>query len=355
MRLLPCVARLTATLLAGWLVCGSLPARSAGVEPGVTLLYASPYSPNHPFSLADREWIDWVEAHAAGQLHIRSIWAGALLSSDQSLVELRHGIADVGLITPIYARGGVQLIRTQAGFYAGARTFEQQVALYRCLAAAEPEFGRELDGLVVLAVQGGTLPGVVTRARAVSSLADLQGLRLRAPVELLPVLRDLGADPVSMPMNEVYSALAKGVLDGVVAPADTLRSLHFAEVAKHYWSLAVPRGAYPARAMATRRWLTLSPENRQLLQRSTVVWEQALSAQTAAAEKAGESFGLQQQVEFRTPSAEDQAHFLDIYRQEAARSADALVAFGLPGPAVFEHARRIADHMARSGDSACVP
>ena len=38
-----------------------------------------------------------------------------------------------------------------------------------------------------------------------------------------------------MPMGEVYSALAKGVIDGVVAPADTLRSLHFAEVA-HYFT-----------------------------------------------------------------------------------------------------------------------
>ncbi len=82
-------------------------------------------------------------------------------------------------------------------------------------------------------VQGGNLPGIVTRDRAIRTLDDLRGLRLRAPSEVLAVLKDLGADPIDMPMGEVYSALAKGVLDGVVAPPDTLKSLHFAEVAKY--------------------------------------------------------------------------------------------------------------------------
>ena len=63
------------------------------------------------------------------------------------------------------------------------------------------------------------------------------------------MLRHFGADPVEMPMGEVYSALAKGVLDGVIAPADTLKSLHFAEVAQYFNTLSVPRGAYAARAM----------------------------------------------------------------------------------------------------------
>ena len=78
-------------------------------------------------------------------------------------------------------------------------------------------------------------PGSSRATGALQTLADLKGLRLRAPAELLPVLRHFGADPVDMPMGEVYSALAKGVLDGVVAPKDTLKSLHFAEVA-HYFN-----------------------------------------------------------------------------------------------------------------------
>jgi TRAP-type C4-dicarboxylate transport system substrate-binding protein len=326
----------------------------AAAAQGTTLLYASPYAPNHPFSLADRTWIGWVEEHSGGELHIVPIWSGALLSSDQSMLELRHGVADIGLITPIYARGGAQLLRAQAGFYDGAQTFEQQVAMYRCLAAASPEFTRELQGLTVLAIQGGTLPGILTRTRRVDQLEDLRGLRIRAPTELIGLLRELGADPVDMPMGEVYSALAKGVLDGVVAPADTLRSLHFADVARYFWQLQVPRGAYPARAIATRRWLTLSASERALLSDATAVWEQALAQQTRSAVKTGEDAGRQRGLEFVPVSAAQQARFDELYQRDAERSARALSRYQIAGLPTLQLARRIAEGIRQNGTVSCI-
>ena len=247
----------------------------------------------------------------------------------------------------------MHLIRAQSGFYGGARTIEEQTSLYRCLAAAEPEFGRELSGLTILAVQGGSLPGILTSTRPVHSLNDLRGLRLRAPTELLGVLRDLGVDPVNMPMGDVYSALAKGVLDGVVAPADTLKSLHFAEVAKYFWRLQIPRGAYPARAIATRRWNTLSAQERAILQQSTPVWEAAIASQTVAALRAGETAGLQEGVQFVQPRAEDQQAFDELYERDGARAAAALTRFGLDGSEVFQRARSITRTLQATGKVDC--
>lgn len=318
-----------------------------------TLIYASPYSPNHPFSRADKTWISWVEQHAHGTLHIRPVWSGALLSADQSMEELRHGVADIGLITPIYVRGGVQLIRIQSGFYEGARTIDEQVALYKCLAAQFPEYGHELEGLQVLAIQGGTLPGILTRSRPVHTLADLQGLRLRAPTELLTVLRDYGADPVNMPMGEVYSALAKGIIDGVVAPTDTLRSLHFSEVAHNFTRLEVPRGAYPARAIGERRWLTLTPEQQQVLRDGEVVWEAALAHETEAAVHAGELQGQTDGVSFFLVTPEQQAQFNLRYQQHAEQNAQALKAFGIDGPAVVAESEQLTARLKRGEALKC--
>jgi TRAP-type C4-dicarboxylate transport system substrate-binding protein len=321
---------------------------------GVTVLtYASPYSPNHPFSRADIRWIKWVEAHSHGRLRIQPHWSGSLLSSEESLTELRHEVADIGLITPIYSRGGTQLIRAQAGFYGGAHTFEEQTALYRCLVAAEPEFARELHGLKILAVQGGNLPGIVTRSRPVRSLADLHGLRLRAPSELLAVLEDLGADPVDMPMGEVYSALAKGVLDGVVAPADTLKSLHFAEVAHYFNTIAIPRGAYASRAMSDQRWARLSADDRQLLESSIEVWEHALADEVGAADDAGERVGHEKGVVFADMPRADQQRFEAVYEKDAEQRARALARFGINGMPSFHRARAIAAGIAADGHVNC--
>lgn len=305
----------------------------------VELVYASPYSPNHPFSLADRDWMAFVERESGGRLRIRPSWSGALLSSDQSMIELRHGVADIGLITPIYAKGGAHLLRTQTGFYSGVRTVENQVALYRCMERQSPEFAAELAGLEVLAVQGGNLPGLLTRTRPVHTLEDIRGLRIRAPTELLPVLQELGADPVSMPMGEVYSALAKGVIDGVIAPTDTFLSLHFAEVADYYAEFEVPRGAYPARAMGTRKWHSLPKDIQAVLLRGIPVWEHALAERTLAAVTTGADYGRSQGMTFTALSSQDQQRFAQVYERYAEETAASLDRYQIDGLSVYRTAK----------------
>jgi TRAP-type C4-dicarboxylate transport system substrate-binding protein len=343
MKLAP-VALLTMLLCA----CGPAP------DPDVAVLtYASPYGPGHPFSRADLEWIDWVAKRSRGTMRIQPYWSGGVLSSESSMTELRHGVVDIGLITPIYVRGGTHLIRAQAAFYGGLTTFRQQVELYHCMQRRDPQFGRELEGLVVLAVQGGNLPGIVTTQRRIGSLDDLRGLRLRAPAELLPVLRHLGADPVEMPMGAVYSALAKGVLDGVVAPRDTLKSLHFAEVARYFATLNIPRGAYAARAIGDKRWRTLTTTQRAILEEGVAVWERALESQLLAAELAGDAVGREHGIVYTTPPAADVARFLDTYDRFAERGAESLRRFDIDGLPTYRYARALIGAHAAHGRLDC--
>ena len=329
-------ARLTAILLLFLAGC------SGGAdEPGdaVELLYATPYSPGHPFGRADVAWMEHVEAASGGDIRIRANWSGGVLSSEHSMVEIRRGVADIGLITPIYVKGGAHLIRVQSGFYSGVETIENQVALFRCLRSRAPQIDRELEGLKILAVQGGSLPWVITRNQPVESLEDLDGLRIRAPVELLPALRQLGADPVNMSMSEVYSALAKGVLDGVVAPADTFRSLHFMDVADHATEMHIPRGAYPARAMNMDVWRELSAEHQDILEDSISVWEEALAREIEAELLAGIEMAEEGGVSFHTVPAADQERFDALYLQDAQDKAAQLAELGIDGLEAFRIAR----------------
>ena len=317
-----------------------LSACSRDIPPGVEeILYASPYPPSHPFSLADQEWMAFVEERSNGRLRIIPNWSGALLSSEHAMLEIRRGVADAGLITPIYVKGGVHLIRVQSGFYSGTTTVEQQVALYRCLEQSSEQFAHELAGLKVLAVQGGSLPGVITTDKPIYSLDDLAGLRLRAPTELLTVLSELGVDAMSMPMGDVYSGLAKGMLDGVIAPLDTFRSLHFADVAKYYAGLEVTRGAYPARAMRLERWQGLDPELQQVLEEGTLVWEAALSRLTQVAQQQGLELAVQEGVQFTDIAPAEQARFDAQYLLEAERNAAGLDRYGIDGRSVLAVAR----------------
>jgi len=164
-------------------------------------------------------------------------------------------------------------------------------------------------------------------------------MRIRAPTELLPVLRELGVDPVTMPMGEVYSSLAKGVIDGVIAPEDTFKSLHFAEVAKYFAVLRIPRGAYPARAMGEARWKQLTDAQRGVLREGIAVWEQALAEENRRALAEGLTLAQKSGIHFARLTVEDQAAFDALYLREAQRNAEALERYGIEGRAVFDAAR----------------
>lgn len=55
--------------------------------------------------------------------------------------------------------------------------------------------------------------GVFTRDR-INSIEDFKGLRIRAVPVYLPWLTAAGAEPISLPSSEIYSALERGVVDG---------------------------------------------------------------------------------------------------------------------------------------------
>jgi TRAP-type C4-dicarboxylate transport system substrate-binding protein len=307
----------------------------------IHLRYASPYPPNHPFSRADIAWMRKVEQDSRGRLKIDPYWGGVTISSDQSVFELRHGVADIALITPIYQRAGVRAIKAQTGFYVGATTPQAQVAVYRCLQQAFPELDHELAGVRVLAVQGGNLANIITRGRPVRSLDDLRGLRLRAPTEVAVTLQRLGADPSTMPMAEVYSALSKGTIDGVVAPQDTLKALHFSEVARYVDTLSVARGGYPARAISNRTYDALPADLRRVLDQDRSFWEAALAREVLKGEEAGAAFGHKAGVRFTAPRAGDQARFDAIEVQVAADDAAKLLRFGIDGPSMLAKAQSV--------------
>jgi len=316
-------------------------ARSAPQGGPITLTYASLYPPGHPFSLADQKWISFVEARSQGQIRIKPYWSGTLISSEENMTEIRHGVVDIGMITPMYARSA-HLQRVQTSFYGDVESIADQIDLYKCLADRFPQLNSEMPGLHVLAVQGGNLPGLLTSRRAVHSLADLKGLRLRTQHDMANIVRAYGGDPVDMPMADVYSAMARGGIDGVIAPADAMVSMHLAEVGRDYTALRVPRGAYPARAMSDARWQALPPAARAVLAEGQTVWEAAFAQSITGAQAKGLDFAASKHVKLASLNHADQLRFEQLYNQQALQSARQLSAYGIAAEPIVRAGRQLA-------------
>jgi TRAP-type mannitol/chloroaromatic compound transport system substrate-binding protein len=73
--------------------------------------------------------------------------------------------------------------------------------------------------------------------RPIRSLADLQGLKFRAPGNQGRVLQKLGVTPVTLPGGEIFPALQSGAIDGAewIGPYNDL-ALGFYQVCRYYYS-----------------------------------------------------------------------------------------------------------------------
>jgi TRAP-type C4-dicarboxylate transport system substrate-binding protein len=67
----------------------------------------------------------------------------------------------------------------------------------------------------------------------VEKLEDLAGLKLRASGTTLPLIKVLGAAPVSVPLPHLFTAMERGVIDGTINPETSFKSWGLASVAKY--------------------------------------------------------------------------------------------------------------------------
>ena len=76
---------------------------------------------------------------------------------------------------------------------------------------------------------------VTTSTKAVNTLADMKGLKLRVPENdvFKAMAESWGARPTPMNFNELYLALKQGVVDGQENPLPTIKSGKFHEVQKY--------------------------------------------------------------------------------------------------------------------------
>jgi len=70
-------------------------------------------------------------------------------------------------------------------------------------------------------------------------MEDLRGMKVRSVGRQADMVKALGATPVAMDPADMYEALRRAVLDGVVGPAEMLQGWKLADLIKY---VTVPKG-----------------------------------------------------------------------------------------------------------------
>lgn len=98
-----------------------------------------------------------------------------------------------------------------------------------------------------LAQSGIGVPFQLHLSKPINSPEDLKGMKIRSSATNIPFLKAVGAEPVSMPPPDVYTAMERGVVQGFILPAYTAKDFGLVKVTDY---LVFPGLYYP-----TNSWL----------------------------------------------------------------------------------------------------
>lgn len=223
--------KLTILTMCLLVICFSFPLSSALAKAKTIELRYSMYFPlaHQQGALADA-WAKEVEKRTNGKVKV-SVYPGGTLTSPAQIYDgVVKGISDIGYSWFAYTRGRFPLMSVcdlPLGYKSGRAATQLINEFYKKF---QP---KELNDVKVLYL-GGHGPGILhTKDKAVHTLEDAKGLKVRATGSSAPIAKALGMVPVSMPGSEAYDAIKRGVAQGTFLSLEAMEGWRLGEVCKY--------------------------------------------------------------------------------------------------------------------------
>jgi TRAP-type C4-dicarboxylate transport system substrate-binding protein len=192
------------------------------------LTYSIFFPPSHGQCKAAMSWAKEIEKRTNGQVAIQIFPTGTLTKPQQCYDGVVNGISDIGMSVFAYTRGRfpvMEALDLPLGYPSGKVATRAANAFYNQFKPAE------LNDVKVLYLHAHG-PGLLHTQKAVRSMDDMRGLKIRSTGLSARIVKALGGVPVAMPQPAAYEALQKGVVEGTFAPMETLKGWKQAEVIK---------------------------------------------------------------------------------------------------------------------------
>ncbi len=211
------------------------PALSAlAQQPVVTLKFHTFMAPlSNVWLNMHKAWMSKVEKESGGRIKFEGYPAMQLGGTPVQLYDqAKDGVVDI-----IWTLPG-----NTAGRFPRVEVFELPFMMTNAEATSKAYWeyvqtlaADEFKDVQVLALQVHG-PGVIhTVDKPVKSVADMKGLKLRAPTrQATKLLASLGATPVGMPLPGIPDALSKGTINGCVIPWEVVPSVKVHELTKFH-------------------------------------------------------------------------------------------------------------------------
>ena len=177
-----------------------------------------------------------IEKRTECRVKIEMHWGSSLVKRKEMLRGTMIGTCDIGTLNVAFHPAQLRTWGIFNTFMMGPSDPDVVTWVKRTCFDTVPAFNTELEKWNQrLITFFNYLPSALSSRKPLTSIEQLKGQRMRAPSAwMLAMLKGVGATPVSMPWGEVYVALQRGTIDGVLTSLDSYYRYSIDEVAKHY-------------------------------------------------------------------------------------------------------------------------
>lgn len=301
-----------------------------------------PAQANVPTLILD-VWADKVEAESNGRIKIDRFPAMQLGGRPPELIDqLLDGVADIIWTVPGYTPGR----------FPQAEVFELPFLMTNAEATSRAywEFAEEnmFDSdykdfkPISLWVHG---PGLIHSKAPITSLADLNGVKLRAPTRTTTMLfGELGATPVGMPVPAIPESLSKGVIDAAVIPWEVTSALRVAELVGNHTEFG-DASLYTTTfifGMNQQKYDALPDDLKAVIDANSGADVSALFGKVmAGADAPSRAIAVERGNNIVELDAEEVAKWREAAAGVEVRWAEEMSARGLDGPAILARAKEL--------------
>jgi TRAP-type C4-dicarboxylate transport system substrate-binding protein len=232
-----------------------------------TLTFSSWVPPTHHLTIWQANWAADVEKATSGRVKFQSL-PKAPAAPPGTFDAVRDGLVDLSFVTASYtpARHALPYIAELPG--AGATAVINSVAFSRIHWKHFHKVG-EYKGVKLLAVFTHGPGQMFNTKRAINSLADLKGMKIRTGGGIAEKFGNLlGASAFVKPAPESCELLSSGVADGVFFPLESVISFKLDTVLKH--ATIFPGGFYSSAFgffMNQDKWDKLAKQDQAIIEK----------------------------------------------------------------------------------------
>jgi TRAP-type transport system periplasmic protein len=294
----------------------------------IHLTFSVFFPPTHAHAVASTEMAREIEKRTDGRVKITVFPGGTLTKAAVCYDGVVKGISDMGHSVFAYTRGRfpvMEAVDLPFGYPNGAVATRVAYEFYK---AMNPE---ELQDVKVLTIHAHG-PGVLAAKKDVTSLEDLQGMKIRCTGLSAKLAEYLGAAPVAMPQNAAYEALQKGVVEGTFCPIETLKGWKQGEVIDYVIeSRALGYTTAMFVVMNKDKYESLPPDVQQVFDEVGAEWVDVHGRIWDDADAAGREFVTELGREIHGLAPEEEAKWVEAVRPIIEEYQANMDEKGLPG------------------------